>query len=522
MIYGILSETVESYPEKLALVCSNERFSYTQLKERVDKLACGFKSIGIDRNDKIAVIHKNCHRFLEAYFAASKIGAILVPVNYRLAKKDFTYILNNSEAKALIAQPCFLSSILEIKDDLSLLENIILTGPFEDKTVGASFLDYESFLENTPLKREDIPLNSEDDIAQIYYTSGTTGKPKGVILTHENLLVHTDGTIKELGLSSSDRWLHVSPMFHLADAWAVWSITKVAATHVIIPCFDPKDVLKTISERGVTLSNFIPTMLNILVNFEGLKSYDVSSLRVILSGGAPIAKEVVRKIVKIFGCDYIQTYGLTETSPFLTMSILEDEMKSLPFEERLKYMATTGRPFYNVQLKLVKEDGTEVNPNDEDVGEIVVKGDTITPGYWRLPDETAKRIVDNWLHTRDLAVINPEGYVTIVDRMDDMIITGGENVYSVEVEDVLYSHPCILEAAVIGLPDYMWGEKVTAVVVLKENEEVGDEEVIEYCKDNLAHFKAPKNVIFTKQLPKTGSAKICKYKLREMYGKKTK
>jgi len=311
-------------------------------------------------------------------------------------------------------------------------------------------------------------------------------------------------------------------MFHLADAWAVWSITKVAATHVMIPCFEPELVLRTISEHRVTLSNFIPTMLNILVNFEDLRRYDFSSLRLILSGGAPIAKEVVRKIVKIFGCDYAQTYGLTETSPFLTMSILEDEMKSLPFEERLRYMATTGRPFYNVQLKVVKEDGTEVLPNEENVGEIVVKGDTVTPGYWRLPEETSKRIINNWLHTRDLAVINPEGYVTIVDRMDDMIITGGENVYSVEVEDALYSHPSILEAAVIGLPDYTLGEKVTAVVVLIEGEELGEEEVIRYCKANLAHFKAPKKVIFAGQLPKTGSAKICKYKLREMYGKKTK
>jgi len=519
-MYSILSETVESYPDRLALICGDKLYSYAQLKERVDKLACGFKSIGIHKNDKIAVIHKNCHRFLEAYFAAAKIGAILVPVNYRLAQKDFTYILNNSKAKALIVQPGFLSSILEIEDEFPLLENIILTEPAEDKKVGESCLDYESFLGNAFLKEGEVPVYKDSDIAQIYYTSGTTGKPKGVILTHKNLLVHTDGTIKELGLSSSDRWLHVSPMFHLADAWAVWSITKVAATHVMIPCFEPGQVLKAISKHGVTLSNFMPTMLNILVNFEDLSRYDFSSLRLILSGGAPIATEVVRKIVKIFGCDYIQTYGLTETSPFLTMSILEDDMKSLPFEERLKYMATTGRPFYNVQLKVVKEDGTEVIPNEEDVGEIVVKGDTITLGYWRLPEETSKRIIDNWLHTRDLAVINPEGYVTIVDRMDDMIITGGENVYSVEVEDVLYSHPCILEAVVIGLPDYTLGEKVTAVVVLKEGEELGEEEVIRYCKANLAHFKAPKKVIFAGQLPKTGSAKICKYKLREMYGKK--
>jgi len=259
------------------------------------------------------------------------------------------------------------------------------------------------------------------------------------------------------------------------------------------------------------------SMLNILVNYPDVNNYDFSSLRLIMSGGAPIAKEVVRKVIEIFGCDYIQTYGLTETSPFLTMSILKDEMKSLPFEERLRYMVTTGRPFYNVELKVVKEDGTQVIPNEDEVGEIIVKGDTITPAYWELPNETEKRIVDGWLYTRDLAVVNSEGYITIVDRKDDMIITGGENVYSIEVEDVLYSHPEILEAAVIGLPDPIWGEKVTAVVVTKEGKELDEEEIISFCKDRLAHFKAPKNVILTDQLPKTGSAKIYKYKLRELY-----
>ncbi len=201
------------------------------------------------------------------------------------------------------------------------------------------------------------------------------------------------------------------------------------------------------------------------------------------------------------------------------MSILKEEMKDLPFEERLRYMVTTGRPFFNVSLKVVKDDRNEVIPNEEEVGEIIVKGDTITPAYWQLPEETEKRIVNGWLYTRDLAVINPEGYVTIVDRKDDVIITGGENVYSIEVEDVLYSHPFILEAAVIGLPDPVWGEKVTAVIVLKEGKKMSEDEIIKYCKDNLAHFKAPKKVYFTDQLPKTGSAKIYKYKLREIYGK---
>ncbi len=519
VLYSLLSKAVQSYPENLAVICGDNKYSYVQLKERVDKLTLGLKSLGIEKNDKVAIINSNCHHFLEAYFAAVKLGAVLVPVNYRLSPKDFIYILNNSQAKTLIAQPEFLSWISEKRDEIHGLKNIILTESVGSENFFGEHLEYEPLLKEVAHKEEPPEEIKDSDIAQIYYTSGTTGRPKGVILTHKNNHVHAQGTIAELGLSSKDRWLHVSPMFHLADAWAVWSITEVGGTHVMVPSFEPEKVLQAIQDHKVTLSNFIPTMLNILVNFPDVKNYNSSSLRLIMSGGAPIAKEVVRKVLEIFGCDYIQTYGLTETSPFLTMSILKDNMKELPFEKKLRYMVTTGRPFFNVSLKVIKDDGTEVVPNEEEVGEIIVKGDTISPAYWELPEETENRILDGWLYTRDLAVINPEGYVTIVDRKDDMIITGGENVYSIEVEDVLYSHPCILEAAVIGLPDPIWGEAVTAVVVVKGSEKVSEDEIINYCKLNLAHFKAPKKVIFTDQLPKTGSAKIYKYKLREMYKK---
>jgi acyl-CoA synthetase (AMP-forming)/AMP-acid ligase II len=377
-------------------------------------------------------------------------------------------------------------------------------------------------LEQASLTEVPSIRNDDEDMAQLYYTSGTTGRPKGVILTHRNNAAHADGTIRELKLTQDDRWLHVSPMFHLADAWAVWALTKVGATHVMIPGFDEKPVLDTIVKHKVTLSNFIPTMLNLLVNFPGIHDYDLSSLRLVMSGGAPIAKEVVKKILAIFGCDYIQTYGLTETSPFLTMSILKEGMKSLPFEQKLQFMITTGRPFATVQLKVVKKNGEEVISDGEDVGEIIAKGETVTPGYWGLPEQTTERIIDGWLHTHDLAVRNPEGYVTIVDRMDDVIITGGENVFSVEVEDTLYACPGVLEAAVIGMPDPVWGEKVTAIVVKKEGERCEAQDIIRFCKQHMAPYKAPKEVIFSDELPKTGSAKICKYKLRQKYGTKAR
>ena len=279
VLYNLLSTTTQAFPNNLAVICGDKQYAYAQVKERVDKLACSLSDIGIVKNDKIAMIHKNCHRFLEAYFAAAKIGAILVPINYRLAPNDFVFILNNSKAKTIIASPDLVSWIFERRNEIPLVRNIILTENIENTGHFKGHLEYETLLKSATSEKKPGPDIKETDIAQIYYTSGTTGKPKGVILTHKNNRVHAEGTISELGLSSKDRWLHVSPMFHLADAWAVWSITKVGAAHVMVPSFDPEMVLQAIEEHKVTLSNFIPTMLNILVNFPDVKSYDLSSMR---------------------------------------------------------------------------------------------------------------------------------------------------------------------------------------------------------------------------------------------------
>lgn len=516
-LFDILRKTAEETPARPAVICGDRSFRYNELKERVDRLSSSLFSLGIRKKDKIAIIHRNCHRYLETYFAAAKIGAVLVPVNHRLRGEDFVFILNDSRTKWLIAQPELVSCLEDKSQDLPLLQGIILSENVSAMK-GPHSLDYETLIFEGKPGEEPSSGIDESDMAQIYYTSGTTGRPKGVILTHRNNAAHADGTIQELKLTRDDRWLHVSPMFHLADAWAVWALSKAGAVHIMVPGFGEKTVLANIARHKVTLTNFIPTMLNLLVNYPGVKNHDFTSLRLIMSGGAPIAKEVVKKILDVFGCEYIQTYGLTETSPFLTMSILREGMKSLPFERKLRYLVTTGRPFETIQLRVVKQNGRDVRTDGRDVGEIIVKGETITPGYWELPEETAERIVDGWLHTRDLAVMDPEGYVTIVDRMDDVIITGGENVFSVEVEDALYACPGVLEAAVIGLPDPVWGERVTAVVVKKEGEKYEVRDIIRFCKKRMAPFKAPKKVIFADELPKTGSAKICKYKLRQIYG----
>jgi acyl-CoA synthetase (AMP-forming)/AMP-acid ligase II len=256
-----------------------------------------------------------------------------------------------------------------------------------------------------------------------------------------------------------------------------------------------------------------------LVNYPKVTNYDYSSLRVLLSGGASISLDLICKIIEIFNCDYIQTYGMTETSPFLTMSILNNHLCSLPYNQQLKYKSTTGREFLGVKLKVVNNKGNEVKNNNIDFGEIIVKGDTVFNGYWKLPKETKKVFRNGWFYTGDMAVINEEGYVTIVDRKKDMIITGGENVFSIEVENILYSHPSVLDAAVIGVPDLEWGEIVKAFIVLKKEEHVTESEIIKYCKGKIANYKIPKSIVILENLPKLGSGKISKKILREKYYK---
>lgn len=516
IISNPLKKALKLFPKKEAVVCGDHRFVYEEFHKRVNKLAGILKYFGIGKDDKVSILHPNCHYFLEAYYGISQIGAVSVPINYRLSPQEIAFIINDSESKILISDPRFLETVDSIRDKISGINKIIWTGGNEISESERD-LSYEVLIKNTYFEKIFDEIISEDDPAQIYYTSGTTGRPKGVVLSHKNVMTHALGTIAELQLTDRDIWIHVAPLFHLADAWATWAITWVGGKHVLVREFDPRNVLETIEREKVTITNLIPTMLNLMVNHPDVGKYDYSSLRVLLSGGAPIAPEVVRKIVDTFKCDYIQTYGMTETSPYLTLSILKDHLKKLPKEEQLKFKAKTGREFIGVELKVVNEKGEEIKKDEKEVGEIIVKGDIVTKGYWRLPEETKKSIKDGWLYTGDLAVMDEEGYVTIVDRKKDMIVTGGENVYSTEVENVLYSHPAILECAVIGVPDEKWGEAVKGIVVLKPGYKTSAEEIIKFCKDRLAHYKAPKSIDFMDALPRTGSGKIHKKSLRDKY-----
>ena len=496
-----------TWPAATAVVDGEQRFTYTQLRKRVFGL-CEFFEQRHLHGQRIALLEPNSMAFLEITFAAAAAGAVLVPLNTRLARAELQAILADAQPSLCMCSSELLAKLSGLVDE----ENLISTGG-RPPGKGPAYAELVQGRYPTALPRQ----HAEQGLVQLYYTSGTTGRPKGVMLTHDNVCLHAEAASLELGIVHSDIWAHAAPMFHLADAWATLSITSRGGRHVMIRKFDPPAVLSIFEKEGITISNLIPTMLNLLVKHPRVHHTNFDRLRRILSGGAPIAPALVARIMEIFGCEYVQTYGMTETSPFLTLGLLPEHLLSLPEAERLVYRAKAGRPFEGISLRVVDPEQRPVARDAEAVGEIQVKGPTVTCGYWKRPEETRAAFTeDGFLKTGDLATWDAEGFVNIVDRIKDLIITGGENVYTTEVEAVLYEHEAIFEAAVYGMPDERWGEAVHAAVVLKPDAPpTSAADLIAHCKNLLASYKAPKQVVFLPELPKTGSGKISKRTLRD-------
>jgi fatty-acyl-CoA synthase len=511
-IKDIFSHAIKCFQERTSVVCGEHCMSYEETGRRVHGLSKFLAHLQISSGDRVSILDFNSMEYLETYFAASVVGAVLNPLNYRLSVEELCYIISDAGSRVLIVNSHFNENVNQLLKKVNSIERVIWIG--EEPEIETS-VDCYSYDDAVKFSGSEINVDVKpEDYVHLYYTSGTTGKPKGVILTHRNVCQHALGAITELKLTNADRWGHIAPMFHLADAWAVFAITQVGGQHVIQPQFDAEATLNLIETSDITISNLIPTMLNLMVKHPEVTKHDYSSLRVILSGGAPIAPAVVRSIMEIFKCDYIQTYGMTETSPYLTFSILKDHLKNLSPEKQFHYKAKTGKPFITVELQVVRVDGSHIETDDKEVGEIIVKGETVTPGYWNLPNETEEAFQNGWLKTGDLATMDSEGYVNIVDRLRDMIICGGENIYCVEVENVLYQHPDVLEAAVFGKPDELWGEIVAAAVVLKPGSEICRCELVGFCREHLTGFKTPRAITFLDELPKTGSGKIYKKGLK--------
>jgi fatty-acyl-CoA synthase len=521
-LFSLLERARDLHPQREALVDGALRLTYTQLDSRARSLATWLASRGVRRGDRVAVLDHNSAAFVEAYFACALLGAVLAPLNVRLSTQELAFIFEDCGARHLLAGPSCAAGVSALaarsRAGSSAFPELLWLGEspagfaelVPDSASGSA--SYAAALACEP-RRERDP-SPPDSLAHLYYTSGTTGRPKGVMLSHRNVWVHALAAVAELGLSDADTWGHIAPLFHLADAWATFALTWVGGKHVIVPRFDEESVFAAIERERITITNLIPTMLTRLVRAPGADRRDVASLRRILSGGAPIAPEVVREIMRVFRCEYVQTYGMTETSPYLTLSLLKEHLRALPPEQQFAFRAKTGRAFAAVELQVVGDDGRPVARDGVAVGEIRARGPTVTSGYWNRPEETRAAFEGDWLKTGDLATIDAEGYLQIVDRRKDMIITGGEKVYSTEVEHVLYEHPAVLEAAVFGAPDELWGESVRAAVALRAGAGATEVELIDFCRARLTHYKCPRAVEFLVELPKTGTGKIQKSALR--------
>jgi long-chain acyl-CoA synthetase len=493
-------------PDKECIVCDDVRLTWKQLDERVNRLANALAGMGVEKGKKVATLALNCHRLIELYYATSKLGAVAVPLNFRLAPDELVYVINHSDAEVLIVD----HNTLEMAEGfLSKLENIRERIVF--RTTAEGWRDYEELLAASSDTEPEVEV-SEDDLCHLQYTGGTTGLPKGVMITHRNYMTTAIGMGLALEFQPHYTTLQVLPIFHTAW-WPVLLHHSAGCRAVISPRFDFAEILATAEREKVTHINMVPVLFSWLLDFPDADSYDLSSIRYFSYAGAPMPEEVLRRCIAKFGPIFQQGYGLTEASPLGTMLMEEDQCRLEGPPELVRRINSCGRESLVTEVRVVDEEEGEVPPGE--IGEIVIRGKNIMLGYWKDPEMTAQALRGGWLHTGDLATVDEYGFIYIVDRKHDMIITGGENVYPFEVEQVLYEHPAVLTAAVVGVKDEKWGEMVTAVVSLKQGEEASEEELIALCKEKIAGYKCPKRVVFMESIPTSALGKVLRRQVRE-------
>jgi fatty-acyl-CoA synthase len=518
----------EQFPDKVGVVCGERRLTYAQFAERTSRLAGTLLAAGAKPGDRIAFLSTNCHRLLEAYYGVLEAGCILLPLNIRLSPQELIFVLNDAGAKFLFIQ----SALLPLAEPLRAAVPSIKACVLLDGEPQASWLvprNYDELLSSTTPYQCDFMQVDEDSVAELFYTSGTSDRPKGVALTHRNTYLHALSVIaaaqtatSKFGQASCQSvLLHTIPLFH-ANGWGgAHFVTLLGGTHVMIQHFNPVEVFRLIQREHVTGCAMVPTMVNALVHSPERTNYDLSSLQAIMVGGAASTPTLVREAEEKLGCACISGYGLTETCPILAISGLKSE---IPWagEQRYSGQAMTGYAIPGVELRVINAEGHELPHDGVTIGEIVARGDAVMQGYWRQPKATADAMAGGWFHTGDVATVDRHNYLHIVDRKKDIIISGGENVSSLEVEKVLHSHPGVYEAVVIPVSDEKWGEVPKALIVLKAGSTGSQDEFIEFCRARLAHYKCPHSVEFVESLPKSGTGKFIKRELREKYGKPQK
>jgi long-chain acyl-CoA synthetase len=501
-------------PRAVATLYEERTRCWVEVEDRVARLAGALRALGVGRGDRVAILMLNQDRYLELYLAIAWAGAVVAPLNIRWTAQENQDCLTDCRPKLLFVDAAFAKMGAEIGKTLGTIALVYADNAPDARPEGA--LDYEKLVVDAAPIPDVEP--AETDLAGIFYTGGTTGRSKGVMLSHRNLLANACNGLflngQYFDKDPSHRYLHVAPMFHLADLSAMYSALLVGTTHAIIRMFTPDGLARAIEKFRVSRLLLVPTMIQMFVDQPGLGSFDLSSLIYIVYGASPISEAVLdRAMTALPHVEFVHGYGMTELSPTATLLPWSDHIGDGRAKGRHR---SAGRAVPMVEVRIVDPLGKPLPPRT--VGEIVVRGDIVMLGYWEQPEETKKAIVDGWMHTGDGGYMDEDAYVYIVDRMKDMIVTGGENVYSAEVENCVAQHPAVAQCAVIGIPDDRWGEAVHAVVMRKPGAAVTETEIIGFCKARIAGYKCPRSVkIQDEMLPLSGAGKILKRELRKPY-----
>ncbi|RLB14237.1 MAG: hypothetical protein DRG63_08840 [Deltaproteobacteria bacterium] len=499
----ILSRTSRKYANKTALIFRERRLTYRELNSRVNRLTNALIGLGVGKGTKVGLIFNNCNEFVESIYAILKAQGVVVPINTRLSYQEISFLLDHSDVSVLIFDNKFIEKVAVFWETNPKIKHYIVC----DEESCPGFLHYETLLQSGSSEEPSVSAPQEEDEACIIYTAGTTGRPKGVVLTHRNFIWLAVNYCIGGMTSFEDVSLYIFPLYHVGGLGTYIAHTFIGATAVLKEKYDPLDCLETIQMEGINRWSAIPSIYAEIVNHPDIGKYNLKSITKLSSGAAPMPVDLKYRLAEIFpNAGILDGYGQTESAGAITM---------LSAKDALKKPGSVGLPYPTNEIRVVDEDDADVPVGE--VGELVYQGYTRMSCYYKDPEATAEALKGGWMHSGDLVRLDEEGYVYLVDRKRDMIITGGENVYCREVEETIARLPGVEEVAVVGLPDPKWGEAVTAIVVPRPGAYLSHDEIIDYCKTQIAGYKAPKRVIFAEHLPKNSVGKVLKSELKEIY-----
>jgi fatty-acyl-CoA synthase len=516
LVGDFLRRAAKLYPNKTAVVDGDRRFTYAEFEARVNQLGHALLTLGVQKGDRVCILSPNSHYFLESYYGVTQIGAILVPLNFRLVASDHEYIINHAGVKAVLVDYEYTQIVDQIRPNLKAVEHWIVADPREGAVTPNGWTDWDELVGRQPTTSTPHVEQDENDTTSINYTSGTTARPKGVMLTHRNCYINAYNFIAHLRIQHNDVELWTLPMFH-ANGWGgPFALTAMGATHVVLRAVVAEDIYRLIQDEKVTFACMAPAVLSTILNYPDKAKWNITTRPRFTVAGAPPPAAFIERLEKELGWEFIEIYGLTETAPILTVSTPDFHN---PDGTDYARRSRAGVEAIGCDIQVLDDNGQPVPKDGKSIGEVCARGNMMLKGYWEQPEETAKAIYDGYFHSGDLAVWDEYSNIHIVDRKKDVIISGGENISSPEIEDALYKHPAVLECAVVGVPSEKWGETPKALIVLREGQSATEEEIISFTRQHLAHFKCPTSVDFVENLPRTATGKLQKFVIREQYWK---